>query len=204
MKQVSTGKLPGKVWKQEWKRQAAWTAGELAMLCCGWNPSGKIPNPGRRERTLQAIKRAVRVADPGLPIIDLRWPETRDEAFYSTAPLFAPTKVCAWAKAHYPDTFPYAVEDFIPERTAASSDGVTVVLPHLPRDLAKLLDVLRSHAGDVPYPAQREIALEIGEQLELKAEPTGDPNRVAETLARVIRPDRLAAADKRASKGRRA
>ena len=73
-------------WRERWKDQDAWTAGELAMLCCGWDPStSEHPDQKLYNDVLETIIRAVRVNV--LPTLAVRWEGTVAEQSYAGAPL---------------------------------------------------------------------------------------------------------------------
>src|SRR4051812_34638137 len=80
-------------WKHRWREETAWTANELAKLCCGWNPdSREIPEPTAFERAKEKILRAVRVGD--LRPADVHMvPPTREELFYGEGTFFRPRDV---------------------------------------------------------------------------------------------------------------
>jgi hypothetical protein len=103
-------------WKRAWASRPAWTAMELAWLCCGWEPKSRIDleatDRERIDAALDMILLAVRVNDPNLPIIEhLRWAAAPEEIFYREAPLFKPSAVWNWAKEHFP-AFSFSQEDF--------------------------------------------------------------------------------------------
>ena len=97
-------------WRDEWKKQDAWTAAEFAMLCCGWNPGlREHPDQEQYNNALEMISRAVRVNI--LPVFELRWAGTVADQLYASVPLFEPKAVAKWATKHF-SQFPFGPDDF--------------------------------------------------------------------------------------------
>ena len=155
-------------WKAEWKRKPAWTAAQLAKLCCGWNPGSEaIPDPHLYSRTLETIKGAVWVKDADLPVRDVRWPPDEAAVFYGAAPVFTPSEVWRWAKTHYPETFPFSAADFPSE--CESEPGLRVA----PANKQNIPSLSERHDAQVEGSAtQSRGASDVTEP----ADPTPDAN----------------------------
>jgi hypothetical protein len=115
----------------------------------------------------------------------------------------------SWAESIWPD-LPQDFPRSTPTRTQAvaaenirEADGVTVRLPHLPRALSALFDIMRKHYDPKKPPKQTSVAAEIDKAMGWKAQKDGKPSRNADVLAAIIRPDSEADADPRASGRRR-
>ena len=103
-------------WKQRWRLEPAWTARELAKLCCGWNPeTGWDPHcdweqglPDSDEAIMvrvsyqlafDAIRRAWRLGD-----LHPRWltDPTDQEIERGDVPVFSSEEAVTWAAARFP------------------------------------------------------------------------------------------------------
>jgi hypothetical protein len=200
--------------KIEWGFLPTTTIEEIARVCCGWyyKISAPAPDGALYADRLERLRSAVEAGDPAFPLIEGPLPEIGPERLYAeTVPLFRPAEVYPGMRLYFPETCPVfsahnfpeppnangaeqAAEVELPERatvSAVTTSSVTVTLPHLPTELATLHDIIRSLAQRSVYPAQRDVALEIGDRLNLSADPDGEPNGVARKLAAMIRPNAL-------------
>lgn len=76
--------------------------------------------------------------------------------------------------------------------TAAPTNGVTLTLPHLPKALDAVFNVMRQNWTDPDprrLPKQLNIALELDAALGYNTGMDGTPSRNAKAIARIIRPD---------------
>ncbi|MEQ1897787.1 MAG: hypothetical protein ABL971_10425 [Vicinamibacterales bacterium] len=137
-------------WKARWHVMDAWTVGEFAMLCCGWDPgTGEHPDQGAFNAAVEAITRAVRVG--AIPTCELKWPARIEEQIFSGAPLFRPSEVSEWALKRFPATFPVPAE--------WASEGALDI-----RERTSLLRIIAALAGlakiDLNNPARAAEDLE--------------------------------------------
>jgi hypothetical protein len=101
-------------WEHRWRQESAWTAGELAKLCCGWDPGNlEIPDPHAFEGAKETILRAVRLGDVRPADVHMV-PATREELFYGDGTFFRPRDVAAWASKRFV-AFPYRESDWVDE-----------------------------------------------------------------------------------------
>jgi hypothetical protein len=181
-------------WREEWRRKFAWTAQQLAHLCCGWDPGDHhLPNPAKYNRILQEIQFAVNYKDEGLmPAVRIGlWeaddPDRKAQWFYGSIPVFTPSRVVAWAASHYPE-FPYTTKDF----QEFSDDREGVQKDELPVRMRQLLTVVRGLTG---VALQKEVQAVIREAM-------GVDNRTAQAYAALVRPDGSVGDDARAARRR--
>jgi hypothetical protein len=100
-------------WQEQWQKVNLWNAGELAMLCCGWNPGdgrhgdGSLKDQSAYNDALELIRRAVKAGDLTVAVPPA-WLVSEQDPLFQAVAQFKPVDAIKWAKGQYPDTFPFS------------------------------------------------------------------------------------------------
>ncbi len=173
--------------------------------------------PRRHSAYLTRLKTASLSTSPMGPILEIEnHPDAGKDTYHRVISLHSfvqfaknqakwlnglPEEFLALGVTHGDNLSDKTISTIEPESQEGEDAPVVVTLPYITDVLKKVFDVMRDqHAAfqsDRP-PKQINVGLEIAAALGDKPSKSGKPNRRAEILAAVIRPDHLKEADSRA------